>query len=106
MLGFGRAAREVCAIALRRRVCFRHLASAKYECDLEALSFSESKSASGSSYVCTVDRIAVVNYTLHDIEHGHDEHTSDTSCKNVHECILELAAPADQSRTVGGIYSV
>ena len=50
MLGFGRAAREVCAIALRRRVCFGHLVSAKYECELEALSFSESKSASGSSY--------------------------------------------------------
>ena len=51
VLGFGRAAREVCAIALRRRVCFGHLVSAKYECELEALSFSESKSASGSSYV-------------------------------------------------------
>ena len=33
MLGFGRAAREVCALALRCRRCFCHLASAKYECD-------------------------------------------------------------------------
>ena len=56
MLGFGRAAREVCAIALRRRVCFGHLVSAKYECELEALSFSESKSASGSSYL-HIDRV-------------------------------------------------
>ena len=56
MLGFGRAAREVCAIALRRRVCFGHLVSAKYECELEALSFSESKSASGSSYSMIIVR--------------------------------------------------
>ena len=46
VLGFGRAAREVCALALRRGVCFCHLVSVKYECDLEALFFSESKSAS------------------------------------------------------------
>ncbi len=56
MLGFGRAAREVCAIAIRRRACFGHLVIAKYECELEALSFSESKSASGSSYVVTTLR--------------------------------------------------
>ena len=33
MLGFGRAAREVCALALRRGVCFCHFVAVKYECD-------------------------------------------------------------------------
>ena len=48
MLGFGRAAREVCAIALRGGVCFHHFVTVKYECD-DQLFFCDPKSASGSS---------------------------------------------------------
>ena len=48
MLGFGRAAREVCALALRRGVCFRHLVSVNYESDDRLYFFATQKALRGA----------------------------------------------------------
>ena len=47
MLGFGRAAWEVCAIALRRGGCFHHLVTVKYKCD-DQLFFVTQKALGGA----------------------------------------------------------
>ena len=48
MLGFGRAAREVCALALRRGVCFHHLVSVNYESDTRLYFFATQKALGGA----------------------------------------------------------
>ena len=48
MLGFGRAAREVCALALRRGVCFHHLVSVNYESDDRLYFFATQKALRGA----------------------------------------------------------
>ena len=48
VLGFGRAAREVCALALRRGVCFHHLVTVNYESDDRLFFFATQKALRGA----------------------------------------------------------
>ena len=51
VLGFGRAAREVCALALRRGVCFHHLVTVNYESDDWLYFFATQKALRGARRV-------------------------------------------------------